>query len=79
MPPVTEVTGEFIALWCLPPHIFKIAAPAARRIYHQQCNETFSTASTQSRSSTFWRMVRRVAKYCGCQTAVVRQLGVALL
>ena len=45
--PVTEVTGEFIA----PPHICKIAAPTARRICHQQCKMTFSTASVWGRTS----------------------------
>ena len=30
-----------------PRHIYKIAAPAARRIYHQQCKMTFSTASVK--------------------------------
>ena len=43
-----------------PPHICKIAAPTARRICHQQCKKTFSTASvklgsqvTQSRLPLF--------------------------
>ena len=38
----TKVTGEFIALRCLPPHIYKIAAPTARRICAQRCKKTFS-------------------------------------
>jgi hypothetical protein len=44
---VTKVTGEFIALRCLPPHIYKIAAPTARRICVQRCKKTFSTASVK--------------------------------
>ena len=39
-----------------PPHIYKIAAPTARRLCHQQCKTTFSTASTQIRPfSIFYR------------------------
>jgi hypothetical protein len=47
---VTKVTGEFIALRCLPPHIYKIAAPTARRICVQLCKKTFSTASVKTGS-----------------------------
>ena len=47
---VTKVTGEFIALRCLPPHIYKIAAPTARRICVQRCKKTFSTASVKASS-----------------------------
>ena len=35
------VTGEFIALRCLPPNIYKIAAPTARRICVQRCKRLF--------------------------------------
>jgi len=54
---VTKVTGEFIALRCLPPHIYKIAAPTARRICVQRCKKTFSTASTQGRYTKSFRAI----------------------
>jgi hypothetical protein len=65
--PVTKVTGEFIALRCLPPHIYKIAAPTARRICVQRCKKAFSTASVKMRNTRREQMFSALPRKPTCE------------
>src|SRR6266571_99961 len=46
--PNTEVTGEFSARPCDPPHLYMKNAPMAQKFCDQGCKTTFTTQSAQS-------------------------------
>src|SRR6266566_4001291 len=49
---ITEVTGEFSARSCDPPHPYMKNAPMAQKFCDQRCKTTFATVSAKSRHRT---------------------------